>query len=453
MANVSIIVRTKNEEKWIGHCLSMIFEQDYKDFEVILVDNNSTDHTVAVASRYPLAASINIDKFLPGKALNDGIRASKGKFIVCLSAHCVPKNKDWLTVLLKNFENDEKLAGVYGRQLPTSFTDPVDKRDLLIVFGQDRRVQVKDYFFHNANSMLRRSVWDQFPFDEIVTNIEDRVWGKAVTNAGLHIVYDPDAAVFHYHGLHQGNAPKRAQGVVSIIEKIDTDVVNELPVSWLPENTNVVAVLPIIDEIKKDSTGYKLLVDTVAALKKAKYVRSIVIVSRQPDLAEFFKVDHVHRDNIPNADTLGMDELMQNVLVNIENEKKFPDSLLYVNYDYLVRPENLFDELITEAQFKGYDTVFPGFVDYNHYWLKSADGDYTQTDPSMKGRTERDPVFRALYGQGCVTSVVIIRNGKFVGGKVGILPVTNFKNTLRLPYLNTDNSAECIIAGVKKNLT
>lgn len=453
MANVSIIVRTKNEEKWIGHCLSMIFEQDYKDFEVILVDNNSTDHTVAVASRYPLAASINIDKFLPGKALNDGIRASKGKFIVCLSAHCVPKNKDWLTVLLKNFENDEKLAGVYGRQLPTSFTDPVDKRDLLIVFGQDRRVQVKDYFFHNANSMLRRSVWDQFPFDEIVTNIEDRVWGKAVTNAGLHIVYDPDAAVFHYHGLHQGNAPKRAQGVVSIIEKIDTDVVNELPVSWLPENTNVVAVLPIIDEIKKDSTGYKLLADTVAALKKAKYVRSIVIVSRQPALAEFFKVDHVHRDNIPNADTLGMDELMQNVLINIENEKKFPDSLLFVNYDYLVRPENLFDELITEAQFKGYDTVFPGFVDYNHYWLKSADGDYTQTDPSMKGRTERDPVFRALYGQGCVTSVVIIRNGKFVGGKVGILPVTNFKNTLRLPYLNTDNSAECIIAGVKKNLT
>lgn len=432
MANVSIIVRTKNEEKWIGHCLSMIFEQDYKDFEVILVDNNSTDHTVAVANRYPLAASINIDKFLPGKALNDGIRASKGKFIVCLSAHCVPKNKDWLTVLLKNFENDEKLAGVYGRQLPTSFTDPVDKRDLLIVFGQDRRVQVKDYFFHNANSMLRRSVWDQFPFDEIVTNIEDRVWGKAVTNAGLHIVYDPDAAVFHYHGLHQGNAPKRAQGVVSIIEKIDTDVVNELPVSWLPENINVVGVLPIIDEIKKDSTAYKLLSDTVAALKKAKYVRSIVIVSRQPALAEFFKVDHVNRDNISNADKMGMDELMQMILVEVEKKDNFPDSLLYVNYDYQVRPEGLFDELIRDAQFKGYDTVFPGLVDYNHYWLKTNDGDYTQTDPSMKGRAERNPVFRALYGQGCVTSASIVRSGKVVGGKVGILPITEHRFTVRL---------------------
>ena len=447
MANVSIIVRTKNEEKWIGHCLSMLFEQDYKDFEVILVDNNSTDHTVAVASRYPLAASINIDKFLPGKALNDGIRVSCGKFIVCLSAHCVPKNENWLSTLLKNFETDDRLAGVYGRQLPTSFTDPVDKRDLLIVFGQDRRVQVKDYFFHNANSMLRRSVWDEFPFDEEVTNIEDRVWGKAVTGAGLHIVYDPDASVFHYHGLHQGNAPKRAQGVVSIIEKIDTDVFNDLPGSWLPERTNVVAVLPIMDEIKIDSKGYQLLSDTVASLKKSEFVRSIMIVSRQPSLAELLETSHINRENIAGADKLGMDELMQNILGEIEKESNFPDSLLYVNYDYLVRPENLFDELIRDAQYKGYDTVFSGFLDYNHYWIKSTDGDYTQTDPSMKGRTERDPVFRALYGQGCVTSVVAIRNGQFIGGKVGIRPLKSFKNTLRLPYLNTDNSAEFITVG------
>ena len=80
----------------------------------------------------------------------------------------MPKDTDWLTRLLDNFKDDPKLAGVYGRQLPVSFTDPVDKRDLLIVFGQDRRVQVKDYFFHNASSMLRRDVWDAFPFDEEV---------------------------------------------------------------------------------------------------------------------------------------------------------------------------------------------------------------------------------------------------------------------------------------------
>ena len=44
MNKISIIVRTKNEERWIGHCLKAIYEQDYPSFEVILVDNNSTDN-------------------------------------------------------------------------------------------------------------------------------------------------------------------------------------------------------------------------------------------------------------------------------------------------------------------------------------------------------------------------------------------------------------------------
>ena len=40
---VSIIIRTKNEERWIESCLKSIYEQNYKDFEVILIDNQSTD--------------------------------------------------------------------------------------------------------------------------------------------------------------------------------------------------------------------------------------------------------------------------------------------------------------------------------------------------------------------------------------------------------------------------
>ncbi len=243
MIDISIIIRTKNEERWIGHCLAMLEKQDNQNFEVILVDNESTDHTIEVAKRYKLAKIINIGKFLPGNAINEGIRASNGKYIVCLSAHCIPKNTDWLSTLRKNFDTEENIAGVYGRQLPVSFTEAVDKRDLLIVFGQDRRIQVKDYFFHNANSMFRRDVWEQFPFDEEVTNIEDRVWGKAVIGASYQIIYDPKAAVYHHHGLHQGNKLERAKGVVSIIERVDHEVVNELPESLKPEYAHIAAIV------------------------------------------------------------------------------------------------------------------------------------------------------------------------------------------------------------------
>ena len=146
MPEISIIVRTKNEERWIAHCLLMLYQQDYSDFEVILVDNASIDHTVQVAKRFPLAAVINIDKFLPGRALNEGIRASSGRFIVCLSAHCIPKNKDWLSCLRRNFDDDEKIALgkiIWSRDDITQIDNTIDAKlnedamDMLTRMGQD----------------------------------------------------------------------------------------------------------------------------------------------------------------------------------------------------------------------------------------------------------------------------------------------------------------------------
>ena len=147
MSFVSIIIRSKNEEKWIEHCLTAVHAQEFSDFEVILVDNNSSDNTLNIANRFPIKKILNIEEFLPGKAINEGIKASTGDYIVCLSAHCVPKDKYWLSKLVENLDVNPKTAGVYGRQLPVSFTDAADKRDLLIVFGEDRRIQIKDYFF------------------------------------------------------------------------------------------------------------------------------------------------------------------------------------------------------------------------------------------------------------------------------------------------------------------
>ncbi|EMS85297.1 glycosyltransferase [Leptospira noguchii] len=431
MAEISIIVRTKNEERWIGHCLKTLYSQDFKDFEIILVDNESTDYTINVAKRFPITKIVNISKFKPGLAINEGIRVSSGKFIVCLSAHCIPKNSNWLSTLRKNFDESDKFAAVYGRQLPLSFTDPVDKRDLLIVFGQDRRVQIKDYFFHNANSMFRRDVWEKFPFDEDVTNIEDRVWAKVVTEAGYQIVYDPDASVYHYHGLHQGNSPVRAKGVVSIIEKVDGDIFKELPESLKPENTIVSAVIPILKDSSLMSEEVGLIERAVQQASLSKFIKNIFIVSNSPLLSEKFGVGWIDRNQIQREKDSSLDELLQDILLFLETKDVFSDSILYINYDYLNRPDKIFDELIMDAQYKGCDTIFPGLIDFGHYWIRNIDGDFSQSDSSLKSRNEREPQYKAMYGLGCLTASWVVRSGKMIGGKIGILPVENVKTSFR----------------------
>ena len=57
---VSIIIRSKDEEKWIGSCLKSIFNQNYNNFEVILVDNYSKDKTISIAKKFNILLKFGI---------------------------------------------------------------------------------------------------------------------------------------------------------------------------------------------------------------------------------------------------------------------------------------------------------------------------------------------------------------------------------------------------------
>ena len=73
---VSIIVRTKNESFWIGKCLHEITTQVYTNYEVIVVDNSSSDKTISIIKKnFKKIKIVNYKSknFYPGKAINLGI--------------------------------------------------------------------------------------------------------------------------------------------------------------------------------------------------------------------------------------------------------------------------------------------------------------------------------------------------------------------------------------------
>ena len=93
-------------------------------------------------------------------------------------------------------------------------------RDLWITFGLDDVLQTKDPFLHNANSAFRREDLLASPFDETLTNIEDRSWGQEQINLGRKIYYKANATVYHDHGIHQTGSLRRLQGVIGMMDKI-----------------------------------------------------------------------------------------------------------------------------------------------------------------------------------------------------------------------------------------
>ena len=96
-------------------------------------------------------------------------------------------NNSWLKNIIYPLKN-KKFAGVYGRQEPMPYSSNYDKRDLMLLFGLDRKIQSKDPFFHNANSAFLKKIWKNYKIDEKTTNIEDRIWVNQVLSKGYKIL-------------------------------------------------------------------------------------------------------------------------------------------------------------------------------------------------------------------------------------------------------------------------
>lgn len=216
---ISVIVRTRDEEQLLHRCLRAVQLQEHVCTEIVVVDNDSTDATVEIARSLGVTVvAIGRDEFSYGRALNRGIERCSGELICCLSGHCVPENPNWLFWLATNFWEPD-VAGVYGRQMPVQSTHALDKRDLWTLFGPERRIQTQDPFFHNANSMIRRSMWESVPFDEEISGLEDRIWARRIQSLGYKVVYEPRGGVYHPHGINQTADPVRAERVVRVMEQ------------------------------------------------------------------------------------------------------------------------------------------------------------------------------------------------------------------------------------------
>ena len=425
MVQTSIIIRTKNEEKWIKHCLQMIHSQSYQDFEVILVDNESTDNTVALAKKVGISKLTTVKHFLPGDAINRGINLSSGQYIVCLSAHCVPRDELWLETLLSGFE-DNTIAGTYGRQVPVSFSSDNDKRDLLITFGLDKRVQIKDYFFHNANSAIRRDIWDLVPFDATTTNIEDRLWAKEVVALGHRLIYEPNAAVYHHHGIHQNLEVSRARNIVSILESVEPeDYIHGLPPTMRPENAKITAICPILGDVKNDGPD-NLLDKLVRELQSSKYVDTIYLFSENPEVEQLsskYNVNFMKRPRSLDSNQKTIEHVLKYALNEIESKNEMPDAILYANYLFPNRPIGFFDDLVIDLQHKGLDTVFGGYPDYDNYWLEDSNDGFRMIGDGMRPRQTKRPLYRALYRLGTIASPAQIRDGHLLGDRIGIIAI------------------------------
>ncbi len=143
---VSVIICAKDEAQNLENFLPKVLEQDYPDFEVIVVNDGAEDETADVLKRflnkYPRLYVTTLPKntsMRQGKklALTIGLKAAKNEWVLLTDADCEPVSKNWIRKMQANFkENTEIVLGYGGYFKRKGFLNKLIRFDSLFIAMQ-----------------------------------------------------------------------------------------------------------------------------------------------------------------------------------------------------------------------------------------------------------------------------------------------------------------------------
>jgi cellulose synthase/poly-beta-1,6-N-acetylglucosamine synthase-like glycosyltransferase len=194
----SIIIPALNEERVIGRCLQALTRLDLPgySFEVVLVDNGSTDRTIEIAKSFSSELNL-IVLSKPGARIsamrNYGVSKTKGEFLAFLDADCVAP-PDWLKTAPSRLAQDG--VGVLGAH----YRIPDDSRWVGRAWygGLELELQGRIDWVPAGDMIIARSTFDRIGgFDESIQTNEDCELCERTRAAGLQVVGDAAVAVVH----------------------------------------------------------------------------------------------------------------------------------------------------------------------------------------------------------------------------------------------------------------
>lgn len=194
----TVILRCKNSGHEIGLTLAALFSQEYKDFELLVIDSGSTDNTLDIVSAYPhRLLKIAPQDYVPGRVLNRGISENKSPICVFLNSDCVFLSPHSLGRLVAAFDDPDVMAA-FARQVARPEAWPWVRREYLASFPISGEatpwIELSLPF-----AAMRRTAWDVQPFYDEAWGSEDTAWGHRAKERGWKIRYVPDALVMHSH--------------------------------------------------------------------------------------------------------------------------------------------------------------------------------------------------------------------------------------------------------------
>jgi glycosyltransferase involved in cell wall biosynthesis len=144
---ISVIVCAKNEDENVKNFVPLLVQQNYPEFEIVLIDDASSDETLELFeafekqySNVKLVKVQNNEAFWGNKkfALTLGIKAAKHEYLLFTDADCYPTSNDWITLMSSQFTQQKTIVLGYGayEKVKNSFLNKIIRFETLLTATQ-----------------------------------------------------------------------------------------------------------------------------------------------------------------------------------------------------------------------------------------------------------------------------------------------------------------------------
>jgi glycosyltransferase involved in cell wall biosynthesis len=197
---VSVIIPAYNAGKFIDKCINALLNQEYNkdDYEVILVDDGSSDNTADVVKGYPVKYIWQTNSG-PAAARNKGANEAQGDIILFTDSDCVPMN-NWIEEMIKPFRDSKVMAvkGAYRtdqKTLTARFVQ-IEFEERFEMLKKAESIDMIDTYSAGYRKSVFLSLGGFDPSFPIANN-EDTELSYRMSNAGHKMIFNPDAVVYH----------------------------------------------------------------------------------------------------------------------------------------------------------------------------------------------------------------------------------------------------------------
>lgn len=201
---ISVIIPAYNAQRTLRETLTSIYTSEFKDYEVMVIDDASNDKTVEIAKEFNCRIVKSEGYRNCALARNTGIKQSRADILVFIDSDIII-NKNGLGLIGKNFEDNPEISGLTG--MLSKYT-PDDNfltqyKNLYMHYIFKNMPKEMEFLYGGICALRRDAIYKHnLFFDKEIVRANDTELGARITQKGLKIFLIKDLAVTHLKEYH-----------------------------------------------------------------------------------------------------------------------------------------------------------------------------------------------------------------------------------------------------------